>query len=357
MIQSIFGFCDIRNFTDTTECLQEEVMLFVNKIAHILHGVMSQYNGAANKNIGDAFLLTWKLKEGSTVEDLSALADQALLCFIRTMIELKKRNDFVCNFSPGAYQRLYKRMPGYTVKMGFGLHLGWAVEGALGSFRKIDATYISPHVNMSEFLESSSKTYGIPLLMSEAFWICLSPVPKQDARLCDRVQPGPHDAPLSLYTYDVDLKLVGQGGKFGMGRSSHQRGGSGPGPAPGRGGHILRNFSRKMVFEERKGGEDVGKERVPEIQVPAYYQEIWERDSELKAIRAPFSRSYIAAWHEAMELYLSGDWSSCHEALLDLQNSPMAAKIEDGPLMWLLDLLERHQLEAPAGWEGYRDVS
>ena len=25
MINSIFGFCDVRQFTDTTECLQEEV--------------------------------------------------------------------------------------------------------------------------------------------------------------------------------------------------------------------------------------------------------------------------------------------------------------------------------------------
>lgn len=29
----IFGFCDIRNFTDMTEILQERVMLFVNDIA------------------------------------------------------------------------------------------------------------------------------------------------------------------------------------------------------------------------------------------------------------------------------------------------------------------------------------
>lgn len=74
-------------------------------------------------------------------------------------------------------------MPGYRAKMGFGLHVGWAVEGAIGyvgllfafycirpvfhvsvcldrSPKKIDATYISPHVNMSEFLEGETKTYG-----------------------------------------------------------------------------------------------------------------------------------------------------------------------------------------------------
>lgn len=62
-IISIFGFCDIRNFTDATEVLQEGVMLFVNEIGEIVHGIVDRYSGAANKNIGDAFLLVWKLEE------------------------------------------------------------------------------------------------------------------------------------------------------------------------------------------------------------------------------------------------------------------------------------------------------
>ena len=60
---AIFGFCDIRNFTDATEILQEGVMLFVNEIAEITHGVIDRFCGAANKNIGDAFLLVWKYSE------------------------------------------------------------------------------------------------------------------------------------------------------------------------------------------------------------------------------------------------------------------------------------------------------
>ena len=37
-------------------------------------------------------------------------------------------------------------MPNYRVRMGFGIHAGWAIEGAIGSEYKIDASYISPHV-------------------------------------------------------------------------------------------------------------------------------------------------------------------------------------------------------------------
>lgn len=32
-IMGIFGFCDIRNFTDATEVLEAKVMVFVNEIA------------------------------------------------------------------------------------------------------------------------------------------------------------------------------------------------------------------------------------------------------------------------------------------------------------------------------------
>ena len=38
-------------------------MLFVNNIGEIVHSMVDRYMGAANKNIGDAFLLVWKLDE------------------------------------------------------------------------------------------------------------------------------------------------------------------------------------------------------------------------------------------------------------------------------------------------------
>lgn len=37
-------------------------MLFVNEIGEIIHGIVDRYSGAANKNIGDAFLLVWKFE-------------------------------------------------------------------------------------------------------------------------------------------------------------------------------------------------------------------------------------------------------------------------------------------------------
>ena len=56
----MFGFCDIRSFTDATEVLQEDIMEFVNSIADVVHTEVAIHQGSANKNIGDAFLLVWK---------------------------------------------------------------------------------------------------------------------------------------------------------------------------------------------------------------------------------------------------------------------------------------------------------
>lgn len=208
-ILSIFGFCDVRNFTDTTECLQEEVMLFVNRIAHILHSIVVQCDGAANKNIGDAFLLTWKLnpEKISSCEEHEYAGDKALYSLLKTMVEMNRHEDFLCNFSPTALGALYERMPGYKCRIGCGLHFGWAVEGAIGSDKKIDASYISPHVNWAEFLESSTKQYDVPILLSEPFFKLLSPNVAKYCRKVDIIRKSETDNITALYTYDADLNI------------------------------------------------------------------------------------------------------------------------------------------------------
>ena len=58
------------------------------------------------------------------------------------------------------------KFPHYQVKLGFGLHVGWAIEGAIGSEFKIDASYLSPNVNLASRLESATKQFGVYLLVS-----------------------------------------------------------------------------------------------------------------------------------------------------------------------------------------------
>jgi len=59
--------------------------------------------------------------------------------------------------------------------MGFGLHHGWAIEGAIGSFFKVDASYLSPNVNMASRLQAATKQFGTEILLSGDMRDILSP--------------------------------------------------------------------------------------------------------------------------------------------------------------------------------------
>lgn len=174
-VVAIFGFCDIRNFTDATEVLQEDVMLFVNEVADIVHGAVDRFSGAANKNIGDAFLLVWKFNSDDVELDETGqlvtkqnsrnaqYADMSLISFLRIIAEIRKSHK-LDRYSQN--KQILEKLPNFQVKLGFGLHVGWAIEGAIGSDFKIDASYLSPNVNTASRLEAATKQFGVPLLVS-----------------------------------------------------------------------------------------------------------------------------------------------------------------------------------------------
>ena len=111
------------------------------------------------------------------------------------------------------------------LQLGFGLHAGKAVQGAIGSQRKIDATYISEAVDRSEMLESLTKRYGLSNLMSNSFYDLLSTTVRDKCRKVDRVALG-FDAEdddylnntsekMILYTFDLDIDALHQAKDIG----------------------------------------------------------------------------------------------------------------------------------------------
>lgn len=144
-ILAIFGFCDIRSFTDATEVLQENVMIFVNEIAEIVHDTVDKYDGAPNKNIGDAFLLVWKMHQDMVMNDpetmepsinpanmrrINVLADLSVFSFVKILIKIQKSKQME---KYALNENMQERIPNFQVRMGFGLNFGWAIEGPIGS--------------------------------------------------------------------------------------------------------------------------------------------------------------------------------------------------------------------------------
>eukprot|EP00981_Chlorochromonas_danica_P001467 scaffold310_cov174-Ochromonas_danica.AAC.6 len=91
----------------------------------------------------------------------------------------------------------------FRVRMGFGLHAGWAIEGAVGSIYKVDATYLSPHVNLTARLQTACRQYGVGLLMSQHFHDLLSSEAQIRCRKIDRVTVKGSEMPIAIYTYDT----------------------------------------------------------------------------------------------------------------------------------------------------------
>lgn len=92
--------------------------------------------------------------------------------------------------------------------MGFGLHLGWSIEGAIGSVFKIDASYLSPNVNMASKLEEKTKIYGVQLIFSGEIFDYLSPEAKEFARIIDIIEGENEEEDTRLYTVDIDFSYL-----------------------------------------------------------------------------------------------------------------------------------------------------
>lgn len=216
--KAIFGFCDIRQFPDVNDALQEKTIMFVNQIAFIVHSSVDKFGGSTNKNIGDAFLSAWKLKKiknGTVVKkstknvivpskkEVEEMADQAILGFLQVIISINTDKK-IRHYRKDPDILAHPHLVNYTVKMGFGLHVGWGIEGAIGSTFKIDASYLSPNVNISARLEAATKQYGVHILISGDLYDLCSLEIKQICRMIDIVTVKGSVNPIKLYTIDVN---------------------------------------------------------------------------------------------------------------------------------------------------------
>jgi class 3 adenylate cyclase len=401
-VYAVFGFCDIRRFTDTTECLQEDVMVFVNKIATIVHDVCHAYGGSANKNIGDAFLLAWKVdkpktdmkkkilkKQKSEIKgdfskfqrrrrnsDLRTLGDirgdevarekvsNALMAFLRTILTIEKSNKEVRGLGYYAQHPSIKARFGnnFEVKLGYGLHIGWSIEGAIGSMHKIDATYLSPHVNMAARLEAATKQFGVPLLFSSDFYQCLPEEATKRCRHIDTVTVKGSAQPMGIYTFDIVPKdkistvtdnILGGGNKlFTWGRDSVSNITDVEALSQSMGG----GGATKMVRAVRKtvigGGGRMSESAVEDsiLCVGLKLTADFKYDPLVPQLQAGLPEAFLKTWQEAIAMYTVGDWKTAKEKLeVVLELMP-----HDGPAERMMSVIQASNFVPPGDWAGFR---
>ena len=185
----------------------------------------------------------------------------------------------------------------FTVEMGFGMHIGWAIEGAIGSTYKIDASYLSPNVNMAARLEAATHQFGTPILLSGSLINEMSPNCKALCRKIDVVTVKGSQIPLELWTADITNNEV--------------------------------NFVVPRLFEGQQ--QPIDFKRVSQIQ----------RD---------FDPSFKATFEKGVDYYVRGEWKKSRKQL----EKCLGIIADDGPTISLFNVIKKNEFKAPKGWEGFR---
>jgi class 3 adenylate cyclase len=166
-INSIFLVVRINSFNEITEALKSQIPEFLNKIIGIVHQCAEKWDGWANRNECDKYLITWKLpdtehssdneKNEQLLEQKTEMADKALISAVKMVSEMRRAVQFATYFRrPALYAKFSQTLRPHLT---FGLHMGWTIEGAIGSESKIDAGYLSPHCQIAYRIENLCETY------------------------------------------------------------------------------------------------------------------------------------------------------------------------------------------------------
>lgn len=145
-------FTDLRGFTSLSEHrAPKEVLDFLNEYLTRMTAVIDRHGGVVDKYIGDAIMALF----GAPL----ALPDhphRAVACALEMIEELERSNS------------VFQAKGWPEIAMGVGVHTGRVVVGNMGSKDRLNYTAIGDGVNLASRLESVTKEYHVPIVVSEA---------------------------------------------------------------------------------------------------------------------------------------------------------------------------------------------
>jgi len=409
-VYALFAFAVIDQFQSHLHALKGDIMILINDIAAVLHEEVYRWgyeeSGQCNKNLGNAFLMVYRIgavsevlekrdkaenvifsakrttkvrnrkstratsinsshlsgsrgSQGNIASDrysrshvdnldlsslpgMRAFADRALLGLLKTFAGIH-RDKTILNWNDDF--RLGAGVGAASINLNFGMDAGWAVEGAVGSSYKIDATYLSPHVNMASRMMSATKQYGVFILLSQSVQKLLSEHAQDKLRHIDTVTVKGSSVQQKIFTYDAKVR------------------------------------SDFFLYSRSESQADLDSER--------YSPVIWNTDQDLVAMRNHISDEFMDVFNSGREEYLAGNWPSAIRLLMSADKIMFERELEegysmksyldnfkslrnltddteeneerlamgDGPCQRLIAYMEGHSGQAPVGWSGFRPLT
>jgi hypothetical protein len=273
----------------------------------------------------DIFIKKESLELDPESRAVQQTADMAVLGFLDVIIRINSDQRVLKYRSNTKIEQVLKQ---YQVKMGFGLHLGWAIEGAIGSSYKIDASYLSPNVNMAARLEAATRIYGVTILVSGPLFDKLSEEMKNICRLIDIVTVKGSIEPMRLYTIDLNINLTPEDPNrvFNEITEKEQR-------------IIYKNKREKILNEGKASGS-----------VPLY---VLKKKRYVELLNTGRQNKFYDEWEEGFSSYIDGNWEKAAKHF----NNCLNLVTSDGPCTTLLGYLKSNNYTAPAKWKGVRELT
>ncbi len=146
-------FSDIRGFTSISEQLSPpQVTTMLNQYFTPMTRIVTEHSGLVDKYMGDGLAAMWNAP--IDVQDHPAKAARAALEMLKSLEKLN------------AMWRANKQLPVPEIKIGIGLHTAEARVGNFGSEDKLEYSMLGDMVNLTSRLESLTKQYGVPIIIS-----------------------------------------------------------------------------------------------------------------------------------------------------------------------------------------------
>lgn len=170
-------FVDIRDFTKLSEGMTpEENFNFLNSYLKRMVPIIQAHGGFIDKFIGDAIMALFPDKPEKAIDAALDMSDK-----------LKEYNN---------HRNSMKYKP---IEIGIGIHTGKIILGTIGQEDRMDTTVISDVVNLCQRIESLTKDYRTPILISEQMLISIDDPSSYPMRIIDRVKVKGKEKTVSIF--------------------------------------------------------------------------------------------------------------------------------------------------------------